>query len=354
MDTASLHRRAREAGVNPLVYWLVRAVIQPFFHLYFRLSRIGREHIPEGPVIFAANHRSFLDPFVIGTCVRRPVYYVAKRELFASRWIGWFLNSLGAFPVERGAGDASAIETAKELLARGDSVVIFPEGTRTRPGPLGAPRRGVGRLALEAGVPVVPVAVIGTEAIRNGWRFRPHKVRLRVGRPLTFPAVEEVSPRIAAAVTERIWACVALQWEWLGGTPPLRRATVVGGGLAGARARALLERAGLEVTAVAPQARIDSDDADLVCFAGHHRDLARILRARMGDVPAGAGTLVVAEGADAPALEAGPRTAVLALGERPELSCPDRAFARQLAPVLEAADPAPAAPTAAPARRRAA
>src|ERR671934_1215461 len=123
MDHAKLHARARERGVNPLVYWITRGVLQPFFHLYFRLSRIGREHIPtEGPVIFAANHRSFLDPFVIGTLLRRPMYYVAKKELFARRWQAWVLNALGAFPVDRGAGDRNAMETAREILERGDIV----------------------------------------------------------------------------------------------------------------------------------------------------------------------------------------------------------------------------------------
>src|SRR3954454_21238464 len=109
MDHATYLDRARGRGVNPIVYWLVRAVIQPFFHLYFRLSRIGREHIPDGPVIFAANHRSFLDPFIIGTIARRPMYYVAKKELFANRLQAWFLSSLGAFPVDRGAADGTAI-----------------------------------------------------------------------------------------------------------------------------------------------------------------------------------------------------------------------------------------------------
>ena len=95
--------------------------------------------------------------------------------------------------------------------------MIFPEGTRVRPGPLGDPRRGVGRLALETGVPVAPIAVIGSENVRRGWRIRPRKVRIRVGRELRFPTVEQPSPALAASVTERIWACVCLQWEWLGG-----------------------------------------------------------------------------------------------------------------------------------------
>src|SRR5918992_588437 len=243
----ALHARARDKGVSPLVYWLLRAILQPFFPLYFRLSRIGREHVPEsGGVIFCANHRSFLDPFVIATIARRPMYYVAKQELFKHKLVAWFLNSLGAFPVNRGSGDQDMLATTKAILERGDSVLIFAEGTRIRPGTLGKPKRGVGRLALETGAPVVPVAVIGTEAVRKGWRIRPHKVRIRVGRPLTFPRVESVSPQLAAAVTDRIWPNVMLQWEWLGGLPPPRRA-VVGGGSWGTAVAVMLARAGLEV-----------------------------------------------------------------------------------------------------------
>jgi 1-acyl-sn-glycerol-3-phosphate acyltransferase len=215
---SDFRERSLQKGVNPVIYWTLRAILVPAFLIYFRMQRIGREHLPKsGPLLLASNHRSFLDPFVIGMLVRRPVYYFAKRELFEKRWQAWVLNALGAFPVDRGAGDREAMDTAREILARGDCVVVFPEGTRVRPGPLGQPRRGIGRLALESGAPVAPVAVIGTEDVRRGWRIRPRKVRIRAGAPLRFPGTECSSPALAAGVTERIWACVSLQWDWLGG-----------------------------------------------------------------------------------------------------------------------------------------
>jgi 1-acyl-sn-glycerol-3-phosphate acyltransferase len=223
VDLTSFHERSLNKGVNPVVYRVLRTLFVPFFLLYFRMQRIGREHLPkEGPLLLASNHRSFLDPFVIGTLVKRPVYYMAKRELFEKRWQAWILNALGAFPVDRGAGDGDAMATARRILERGDCVVVFPEGTRVRRGPLSSPRRGIGRLALETGAPVAPVAVNGTDGVRRGWRIRPRKVRLRVGRPLRYPTVEHCSPALAGAVTDRIWACVRLQWDWLGGTQPQR------------------------------------------------------------------------------------------------------------------------------------
>ncbi|MBI4898050.1 MAG: 1-acyl-sn-glycerol-3-phosphate acyltransferase [Actinobacteria bacterium] len=243
------HERTRARGVNKLLYHAVRGLLVPFFRIYFRLDRIGREHVPsDGPVIFAANHRSFLDPFIIGTMTRRPLFYVAKKELFGHRIQAWFLNSLGAIPVDRGRSDEDMLATARAVLDRGDSLVIFPEGTRIRPGALGRPKRGVGRMALETGAPVVPIALIGTEDVRRKWRVYPRKVRIRAGSPLVFPQTSDPSPELAEEVTSRIWPRIELQWEWLGGLPPMRKAAVIGAGSWGTAVAALLIQAGMEVT----------------------------------------------------------------------------------------------------------
>ena len=390
MDHEQLHRRARERGVNRFVLFAVRLVLTPLFLIYLRMERIGREHIPAaGPVILASNHRSFFDPFVIGTMTRRPVYYVAKQELFSyNRLLSWVLNALGAFPVARGAGDQDTIETARVILDRGEIVLMFPEGTRTRPGPLGKPRRGVGRLALETGAPVVPIAIIGTEDIRRGWRFRPRRVKLRAGPALRFPKVDSASPALAGAVTDRIWPMVMLQWEWLGGLPPIRRAAIIGAGAWGTSLAVLLARAGLEVelgtrtreqaatvaasrvndaylpgkrlpesVRITRAAELDLADADLVCLTVPARALPSVLAAHGERIPHSAGVLVLSKGlvpplgtlpsafvaercaARAIAVLGGPADAaeVLEHGASVVLATVDRGFARNLADVLGAA-----------------
>jgi glycerol-3-phosphate dehydrogenase (NAD(P)+) len=389
MDHVALHERARRRGVNPFVYLLVRGTLQPFFHIYLRLQRIGREHIPaEGPVIIASNHRSFLDPFMIATMVRRPMYYVAKRELFCDPVVTWLLSALGAFPVVRDAGDAEMIETAEAILGRGEVLLMFPEGTRIRPGPLGTPRRGVGRLALETGAPVVPIAIIGTEDVRRGWRIRPRKVRIRAGRALRFPRVENASPALAGAATDRIWPCVMLQWEWLGGTPPIRRAAIIGAGTWGTSLAISLSRAGFEVElgcrtaeqaeTVARERRnqrylpgaelpdsirlmraseLDLEPHDLVCLAVPARSLQAVLAAHGERIPRQSALLVLSRGLVPPlgtlpsafVAERCSARAVAVLGGPPRpadllehgasvvLASVDRALRRQLGDVLRAA-----------------
>jgi glycerol-3-phosphate dehydrogenase (NAD(P)+) len=245
------HDYARRHGVNCVLYVIARAILQPAFWIWFRLSRTGREHLRgiQGGLIVASNHRSFLDPFVIGVTLpwRRPMQYVAKVELFERRWQGWILSRVGAFPIRRGQSDETAMQTARTVLERGGTICIFPEGTRIRSGSLGTPRRGVGRLALETGAAVVPIAAHGSEYVRRGWRIRPRKVKLRVGRPMRFPRTEHPSPGLAATVTARIWPNIELQWEWLGGLPPLRKAAVIGAGSWGTAMAVLLARGGLDV-----------------------------------------------------------------------------------------------------------
>jgi len=247
---ASYHAYTRKSSVNWPMYCVARAFLLPFFLVYFRLARLGRDYgKAKGGIIVAANHRSFLDPFVVGACLpwRRPMNYMAKVELFERRWQGWLLSRLGAFPVRRGESDEDSMLTARMIAERGGAVCVFPEGTRIRRGTLASPKRGVGRLALQTGAVVIPTAVLGTEEVRRGWRIRPRKCKVRLGPPMTFPRAEEPSPALAETVTARIWPNVLLQWEDLGGLPPMRRAAVIGAGSWGTAVAVLLARGGLDV-----------------------------------------------------------------------------------------------------------
>jgi 1-acyl-sn-glycerol-3-phosphate acyltransferase len=247
---AAYHAYTRKHSVNWPLYHVARAFLLPFFLVYFRLARLGRDYgKAKGGIIVAANHRSFLDPFVVGACLpwRRPMNYMAKVELFERRWQGWMLSRLGAFPVRRGESDEDSMLTARMIAERGGAVCVFPEGTRIRRGTLADPKRGVGRLALQTGAVVIPTAVLGTEEVRRGWRIRPRKCKVRLGPPMTFPRAEEPSPALAETVTARIWPNVLLQWEDLGGLPPMRRAAVIGAGSWGTAVAVLLARGGLEV-----------------------------------------------------------------------------------------------------------
>ncbi len=350
MEREKLLEKAGGHGVNRVVFRVVRFFFLPFFRVYFRLSTLGREHVPKsGATIYACNHRSFLDPFVISALGRRPLYFVAKRELFEkNRFQTWFLNSLGAFPIDRGHGDNDSMETALRILARGDGVMIFVEGTRVRPGPLGHPRSGVGRLALQSGAPVVPVAVMGTENVRRGWKIYPRKVTVRAGAPLTFPQVEDPSHELAKSVAERVWPCVEMQWESLGGTVPLRRVAIVGAGGWGTSLAVALARSGVAVelgTHTAQQAteinaarinepylpgvelgseiniveaaQMDLQHADAVLLAVPTGELPAVIGAMAPRLGAGTGVVVTSKGLVPPSGELPTAYCAARIGGRP-------------------------------------
>ena len=185
-------------------------VIRPALRLLYRPELGGREHIPErGAAILASNHESIVDPFVLGVATPRVIHYMAKAELFDYPVLKQVMQGLGVFPVARGRGDARAIDRGRELLERGELVGIFPQGTclpyRVRPY-----RRGAARLALQTGVPIVPVCMIGTERILRPGRPKIGfpKVRILVGEPIQV-ALGDPTPGAASAVTARIERAIA-------------------------------------------------------------------------------------------------------------------------------------------------
>lgn len=160
------------------VYALVAVLTWPLVRGVFRLSVRGMEHLPrDGGYVLAANHTSNFDPWALGMPLfpRRYLRFMAKAELF---WppLGWFIKGGGGFKVRRGQQDAEAIETAVELARAGHVVAMFPEGTRRRKGLRkkfeARPRTGAARIALEAGVPLVPAAVAGTDGLARLARLK--------------------------------------------------------------------------------------------------------------------------------------------------------------------------------------
>lgn len=148
-----------------MIYRVCRAILRISFAFMYRLKAEGKHHIPkDGPVILCANHRSNLDPPLLGTPVDRMVHYMAKAELFKIPGFGAFLYKLGAFPVKRGGVSKDSIRLALNLLEQQSVLGVFPEGTRSKGkqlDELGAGKKGAASLALRSGATVIPVAITG-------------------------------------------------------------------------------------------------------------------------------------------------------------------------------------------------
>ena len=149
-------------------------------------------------MILAPNHASFMDHFFTGAFVRRRVQFMGKSQLFKG-FPGWVFSHGGVFPVRRGYQDEEAFITAFKILERGGAVVMYCEGGRSRSGKLADEARpGIGRLALESGAPVVPVAILGSYQVRNWKRLQFPKVTVQYGDPFRFEVVEDSDARAAA------------------------------------------------------------------------------------------------------------------------------------------------------------
>jgi 1-acyl-sn-glycerol-3-phosphate acyltransferase len=175
-----------------MFWWLMKYVLLgPLLRLLYRPKAVGLENIPEGPAILASNHQSFLDDLLLPLVVPgRKVVFLAKADYFDKWYLRWFFKGANVIPVRRESrsGAEAALQTGVRALREGNLVGIFPEGTRSPDGRLYRGKTGVARMALEAQVPVVPVAITGTfEALPYDRKLpKPGRVTVRFGKPLDF------------------------------------------------------------------------------------------------------------------------------------------------------------------------
>ena len=173
------------------VYEIVRIATVLHALITFRARGIASENVPIGPLILAPNHASFMDHFFAGAFVRRRIQFMAKSQLFSSPIPTYIFSHGGVFPVRRGAQDDEAFISAFKILERGGAIGMYCEGGRSRNGEVGAEARpGIGRLALESGAPVVPVAILGSHQVRNWKRLKFPRVTVSYGTPLRFTAID--------------------------------------------------------------------------------------------------------------------------------------------------------------------
>ena len=185
------HARTRSGPPEP-VYEVVRAVTGALALTAFRARGVASENVPNGPVILAPNHASFMDHFFIGAFIRRRIQFMAKSQLFKPGILTWVFSHGGVFPVRRGLHDEEAFITSFKILDRGGALVMYCEGGRSRTAGVGDQARpGIGRMALESGVPVVPVAIVGSHQVRNWKRLKFPRVMVQYGEPFKFPKVPE-------------------------------------------------------------------------------------------------------------------------------------------------------------------
>jgi 1-acyl-sn-glycerol-3-phosphate acyltransferase len=207
--------------------WLI-----PLFRWAWDFAVRDPERVPVGGAIVVANHVSGVDPFLLAYAMPRPGAIMGKEEVFRLPGIGWALRRFGGFPVRRGAHDEGAIATATAIIAAGWPLILYPEGTRNRSGRWGAKRlrSGAARIALATRAPIVPAAMVGTQAIQpqGAWRPRCVPVEARFGPPLLaetymppedWPLDQQLA-HISAAILQAVGDLLPDDLKALPPTPP--------------------------------------------------------------------------------------------------------------------------------------
>lgn len=162
------------------MHYICKALVWCYMHIAYNLRYTGRKNIPKGTtVIYASNHRSYADPPLIAAGAKGKYAFMAKEELFRNKLFAWLIRSLGAFPVSRGKGDSSTLDTAVERLNNGKNLIIFPEGTRSKNGKVGRGHTGAALIAARSGKPIIPVGIVYGEKL--GFRT---KLTVKFGEPI--------------------------------------------------------------------------------------------------------------------------------------------------------------------------
>jgi 1-acyl-sn-glycerol-3-phosphate acyltransferase len=208
------HASARR-GVG-WTYTFVRILVSVPTLLIYRVRAIGTENVPKsGALILAPNHFSQMDHFFVGLYLRRKIRFMAKSQMFGAPVLTYIYKHGGVFPVRRGHRDEESFKTAFTILGQDQMLLVYAEGGRSRSGKLGEVKPGLGRIALESGAPVVPVAIHGSERVRRWKRLRFPRVTVQFGEPLAFPVEPDPSRERQLEVSGEIFARVREMYEGL-------------------------------------------------------------------------------------------------------------------------------------------
>lgn len=193
---------------GPLDRWLYRflfSFVPELVRFLYRMEIEGLENIPNvGPVVLASNHRSNLDPFFLGSSFPRMIHFMAKVELWSFKPLGWLIERLGAFPINRREVDRRAVRSALDLLSVGAVLGVFPEGRRQRESKLGEIRPGVTMFSLREGVSTIPVIMWGTDRVIRGGLPRFPRIKVAFGPPIEVPDTQLPRSERAAIAAERL------------------------------------------------------------------------------------------------------------------------------------------------------